>query len=435
MRRKFVMLIASVVVVMSYCYLYGIYGISVREYLQEHGNLSIEDGILDLSHKNITNLEGLEDVPNKDSILVLDLSKNKIQIVSAEMFAYFSQLRELNLSSNKIQALPANVFEHLAQLSYLHLQFNRIKVLPENIFVPVPQLKTLDLSWNEIKVLPEDIFAQLVNLGRLNLGDNKLHILPENIFKNLAQVQILELQGNQLRVLPAGLFAGLDILLLDLARNYFKETTHEFSKKYLISILSDVELNFKDKKQEFKERVQQDLFDQISLLTMQQKKEQRTLIEGNAHWFQDQMFWYYYDCDYEVPIQDAQGNTVLHKAVILCNPLLVKVLVTLFSRLLTVKNSWGQTPLHTVMTLKNKAVSLAMTKILLAESQHPELLLQIEDNAGDTPLQVAISTNNYKVLQFLLAFGQEYKSGKLDYLLKQPDVGRAFEKLRRVETR
>jgi len=395
---------------------------------------SIEKGVLDFSGKNITNLEGLESIHNSDSVRVLDLSNNKIRVVPTEAFIYFSQLQELNLSLNKIQTLPANVFRYLSQLNCLSLGFNQITVLPEDIFLYLSQLEILNLSCNNITIVPENIFAQLSNLKRLNLGDNELQVLPENIFKNLTQLKILELQGNQLRVFPKALCADLNILLLDIARNWFKETACEFRQKYLTALYT-VDLTYKDNGQELKEWVQQDLFNNISLLTAQQKQEQKALVQDNMHWLEERVFWYDYDCDYEVPTQDDQGNTALHKAIKLCNPLLVKIIAKMFSRLLRVHNNWGQIPLHVVMTVQDKAVSLAMTKVLLAERRHPELLLQMKDGEGNTPVQVALNCNNYKVLQFLMAFGQGYKSDKLDYILQQSDIAQSFEKLRIAEKR
>src|SRR5690606_19889702 len=59
----------------------------------------------------------------------LNLSHNKIQMLSPKNFLNLSSLHTLDLSFNQLRSLPSGVFFYLRQLQRLHLQQNLLKSL------------------------------------------------------------------------------------------------------------------------------------------------------------------------------------------------------------------------------------------------------------------------------------------------------------------
>ncbi|XP_048871457.1 polycystin-1 isoform X2 [Brienomyrus brachyistius] len=81
--------------------------------------------------------------------------------------------KTLDLSKNRISSLDANLFDRLTSLEELYLQGNRITVLPRGIF-GCGTLSILDLSSNQISTLEERICNNLFNLTEINLSANPL---------------------------------------------------------------------------------------------------------------------------------------------------------------------------------------------------------------------------------------------------------------------
>ncbi|KAG7491421.1 hypothetical protein MATL_G00003380 [Megalops atlanticus] len=82
-----------------------------------------------------------------------------------------SDTNTLDLSRNRISSVDANLFDRLTSLKELYLQGNRISVLPRGIF-RCGTLSVLDLSNNQISTLEERICDKLFNLTEINLSSN-----------------------------------------------------------------------------------------------------------------------------------------------------------------------------------------------------------------------------------------------------------------------
>src|SRR3989338_9184803 len=90
------------------------HGLSIRD-LIECGQLPkiTSDGTLNLSRKGLVSLDGLQDIPNKESIVTLKLDHNQLTSVPAEIFNGLINLSELNLSYNQLVELPKGIFSGL----------------------------------------------------------------------------------------------------------------------------------------------------------------------------------------------------------------------------------------------------------------------------------------------------------------------------------
>ena len=84
------------------------------------------NGKLDLSDKNIISLDGLQNIENKENIMVLNLDDNKITDIKENALAELSVLQVLWLAGNKITVIKENAFTRLNALIILDLRDNKI---------------------------------------------------------------------------------------------------------------------------------------------------------------------------------------------------------------------------------------------------------------------------------------------------------------------
>ena len=70
----------------------------------------------------------------------------------------------LDLSDNKIRILSNSSFIYYTSLQILYLSDNRILYIEEGTFLPLTELKTLDLSSNSLRKVPYVLPSSLVKL-------------------------------------------------------------------------------------------------------------------------------------------------------------------------------------------------------------------------------------------------------------------------------
>ncbi|XP_076480930.1 remoulade isoform X2 [Bombus vancouverensis nearcticus] len=147
-------------------------------------------------------LQNIRDI-NLDSVSVelvqLDLSKNDIYAIEANIFKNLTNLKRLNLSQNDITFIGENSFDGLGNLERLDLSKNQISTIDAHTFSKLPNLKRLDLSGNNISVVKPSLFHNLLALERLKLNENKLTTLMEGTFYGLKSLKQLDLSNNPWR--------------------------------------------------------------------------------------------------------------------------------------------------------------------------------------------------------------------------------------------
>lgn len=121
--------------------------------------------ILDLSKKNLTSLNGLQNIPHKEFLEVLDLSFNKIKRLPPDIFQGFDNLELLALNDNQLSELPAESFTNLTELKVLFLEDNKKLCLFPEIFQVLISLKSICLNNEQLKKLNQEIFQELTNRG------------------------------------------------------------------------------------------------------------------------------------------------------------------------------------------------------------------------------------------------------------------------------
>ncbi|XP_022130624.2 toll-like receptor 3 [Pieris rapae] len=157
------------------------------------------------------------DVPILDTFSII-MTNNTI--VKLRINVKANNLRELNLSLNRLQFISKDLFSNYTNLRVLILNKNSINKISAESFVGLTKLEKLDLSENNLTKL-ENIFTPLKSLQHLNLSRNNIEFILENYFNNWL-LQHLDVSHNNLRKLAPGALQ----LLPNLARLLLTDNPH-----------------------------------------------------------------------------------------------------------------------------------------------------------------------------------------------------------------
>ncbi|KAG0365802.1 hypothetical protein BGZ54_006191 [Gamsiella multidivaricata] len=136
----------------------------------------------------------------------LDLSRNRLEALPADMTSLVPYLSYLNLSHNQFTEIPMELCR-LTNLQALIMSQNRIEgPVPPQICASLAQLKTLRLCANQITSLPHTL-ARLNKLESLSMGSvyggNLLTAFPADCIQHMSALRELDLSHNKLCFLPA----------------------------------------------------------------------------------------------------------------------------------------------------------------------------------------------------------------------------------------
>ncbi|XP_035024374.1 leucine-rich repeat and immunoglobulin-like domain-containing nogo receptor-interacting protein 2b [Hippoglossus stenolepis] len=144
---------------------------------------------------------------------VLDLSKNKLRIVTPDNFSSFQQLEDLDLSDNLISVVEPGSFRSQLALRSLSFRSNVLQLIPAGVLSGLTNLTRLDISHNRLVVLLDHAFQDLRRLSSLEVGDNELVFISQRAFTGLLGLQILTLERSNLTVVPTEALAHLHSLV------------------------------------------------------------------------------------------------------------------------------------------------------------------------------------------------------------------------------
>ncbi|XP_053995102.1 chaoptin-like isoform X1 [Hylaeus volcanicus] len=208
------------------------------------------EAIPDFSFHNLTELKSL------------DLTGNRIKLLSPESIVDCPRLVTLSLAYNRIFKMEKNAFYGLPNLRFLHLEFNKLTTLDLDAIAEIGgpdfalnvsynaisvvnagssmnNLTRLDLSFNNISQLPADTFYNAPDLRSLDLRNNFIVVLEPGTF-GLSRLETLNLQNNKIESLRKQSFHGLGLLqLLDLSENQLTQlSTEQFRNLKNLRILN-----------------------------------------------------------------------------------------------------------------------------------------------------------------------------------------------------
>lgn len=102
------------------------------------------------SHNTLTELPG--SLHGLMALEILDLSFNKLNILSPETLSSLSSLLELRLVRNRIRELREGAFDGLPRLSIIDLENNDLRVIERNAIRRLSELQAIRLGKNRIQV-------------------------------------------------------------------------------------------------------------------------------------------------------------------------------------------------------------------------------------------------------------------------------------------
>lgn len=143
----------------------------------------------------------------------LDLSKNKLRIITPDNFSSFLQLEDLDLSDNLISVVEPGSFRSQLALRSLNFRSNLLQLVPAGVLSGLTNLTHIDLSHNRLVVLLDHAFQDLRRLMSLEVGDNELVFISQRAFTGLLGLQSLTLERSNLTVIPTDALAHLHNLL------------------------------------------------------------------------------------------------------------------------------------------------------------------------------------------------------------------------------
>lgn len=178
------------------------------------------------SHNTLTELPGsLHDLT---ALQVLDLSFNKLNILSPDTLSSLTSLLELKLVRNRIKELREGAFDGLPRLTLIDLENNDLRVIERNAIRALPELQALRLGKNRIQVIPSGAFSELPLLQSAELQDNQIDEISSNAFINVPHLLFLNLSNNYL---PGLDYMGLDSMrsleVLDLSNNRISRVSND----------------------------------------------------------------------------------------------------------------------------------------------------------------------------------------------------------------
>ncbi|XP_051163678.1 protein artichoke [Leptopilina boulardi] len=178
------------------------------------------------SHNTLTELPGsLHDLT---ALQVLDLSFNKLNILSPDTLSSLTSLLELKLVRNRIKELREGAFDGLPRLNLIDLENNDLRVIERNSIRALPELQALRLGKNRIQMIPSGAFSELPLLQSAELQENQIDEIASNAFINVPHLLFLNLSNNYL---PGLDYMGLDSMrsleVLDLSNNRISRVSND----------------------------------------------------------------------------------------------------------------------------------------------------------------------------------------------------------------
>ena len=131
-----------------------------------------------------------------------DLSNNYLSIICKKQFSFNENLEYLNLSNNQIKIIQEKAFFGLERsLLHMDLSFNRLDLIKSYNFVNFTQMKTLLLRSNSISAIEKDSLETLGNLSFLDLSDNCLFQIDRQLFRKQINLISMNLSFNLIKKL------------------------------------------------------------------------------------------------------------------------------------------------------------------------------------------------------------------------------------------
>lgn len=160
-----------------------------------------DEGSLDLSNKNLSNIDLLKGL--SDKIKELDLSGNKITEIPEGFFDNMTNLEYVDLNSNHIKALPENAFKNTKKLNWINIRANNLTEIKKDTLSGLDKLVYLELDNNSITSVEAGALDGDTSLKQLSVSGNELNALPDHLLDDAGDtINFIELSNNEFVKLP-----------------------------------------------------------------------------------------------------------------------------------------------------------------------------------------------------------------------------------------
>lgn len=160
-----------------------------------------DEGSLDLSNKNLSNIDLLKGL--SDKIKELDLSGNKITEIPEGFFDNMTNLEYVDLNSNHIKALPENTFKNTKKLNWINIRANNLTEIKKDTLSGLDKLVYLELDNNSITSVEAGALDGDTSLKQLSISGNELNALPDHLLDDAGDtINFIELSNNEFVKLP-----------------------------------------------------------------------------------------------------------------------------------------------------------------------------------------------------------------------------------------
>ena len=160
-----------------------------------------DEGSLDLSNRNLSNIDLLKGL--SDKITELDLSGNKITEIPEGFFDNMTNLEYVDLNSNHIKALPENAFKNTKKLKWINIRANNLTEIKKDTLSGLDKLVYLELDNNSIASVEAGALDGDTSLKQLSISGNELNALPDHLLDDAGDtIDFIELSNNEFVKLP-----------------------------------------------------------------------------------------------------------------------------------------------------------------------------------------------------------------------------------------
>ncbi|XP_055301669.1 uncharacterized protein LOC129568127 [Sitodiplosis mosellana] len=155
---------------------------------------------------------------------IFNASHNQLTEVPAELFLYCMHLTNVDFSNNQIERIDPDAFvSHPvhggSQIKHLNLSRNNISEVNAQIFNKLIALVTLDLSHNQIEQIPSFLLHKADNLIEADFSFNKIYTISDFALFGDFNLQKLNLESNRLTKIDKPISEQVYLTHLDLSSN------------------------------------------------------------------------------------------------------------------------------------------------------------------------------------------------------------------------
>jgi len=193
-------------------------------------NYNSEAYAITLSNQKIGNIDGIEELPIALEALSLDISHNKLHVLTSSL-SWLCSLRELDISNNYLASdslEPLNDLEHLQRVD---MRRNLLTKIDKNFLKKAHNLTELNLDNNCIKKISKKALAQAQELQELSLNNNPINKLPNNFLSTFKKLIVFNCAQSRLTEISEVELADLKHLYaLNIEKNCLpSETTNKIA--------------------------------------------------------------------------------------------------------------------------------------------------------------------------------------------------------------